>query len=220
MDSIDFLPASYLRRQAARQRRLRKALYVCAAGVGLMGWWTLHAGMNAQLESKRDRLARQSQSFQQEVEYRQSLLDDRTALRHEMAIRDELETGVTYTQVIATISELKPEALGLTRIAFRTVLPAPRTAAAQPNRTPRPTAEADPLEQIQIDLSGIAPDDLTVQLFVEALDEHVLFTRVTPTSSRSDTVDNLEVRRFELQLEVDLHRRFLPAGEGSVAHAN
>lgn len=224
--SIDFLPPAYVRKLAERRRKLQRVLMVAAAVLGLTGWWMLQDAWTQQLRDRHNLLSSQVTDAEQQVQERERLRFEQTQLQHQIRLHSQLRVPVTHARVVATISSLMPDSVGLTRVELHTQRPAPKAKVAEGVRARARTTTTETIQpdQIEIELSGVAPDDATVDAFVAALETEPMFSEVLPRSLRNDEQDGYYVRAFELTLIIDLRRTFreLPEDEFNtegLAHA-
>ena len=65
-------------------------------------------------------------------------------------------------------------------------------------------------DYIQLDVYGIAPDDIAVANLVNSMSDHPLFEKVTMYFSRTEERKDIVSRRFHVGAKVPLDRRYLP----------
>ena len=88
----------------------------------------------------------------------------------------------------------------------------PRGPAAAPVRSRGPNAHAPGEEveltprryQTSIVLTGLAPDEVDVSMYVAALQEFELLQSVMPDSTEIVEIDDIEMRRFKITMSVDI----------------
>jgi len=229
MNQINFLPESYRRSQQRRGRMLRQAVLV----LSVAGCLVL-AAIVAETHSRSERL--HAERLEDTVKSEQVTLGalaeiehDHAALLNRARLRQELEPAVMYSQVIAALSKAMPEEVAVTGVEMLTVKPKPEPKETEAQREARKRRSSrhenkDVVYEpylIQLEIDGLAPDDVSVAMLVAALDEHPLFSRVTMRSSRTTNTQGLQAREFSLTATIDLDREFdwiEPSSE--VAHAD
>lgn len=225
MNDINFLPASYLRRQSIRRRRVRQ-LALSAAMVGvLIGWWLTQQGQVVALERYATALEAEAAAA---VEHRSELVrlrEEHKVLMNQVKVRRELAQPLNHTQVIAMIGELMPETVMVTELDMTTHRPPPRTledATKTGRKAKRKSSEPEPIvDEIRLQIDALAPDDLAVAEVVAAISEHPLFESVRMESSREVERYGVIGRKFRLSAVVPLNRVFLEPSIGQeVAHVD
>jgi len=170
--------------------------------------------------------SRTAERLEATVQSELTALDVITGLNHERQellktfdLKRELEPPATYSQVLALLGHALPKGVAVTELSMLAVRPRPEPVEDKraSRRKAKPVAEAKPQEPhlISIELSGLAPDDLSVAVLVSTLDEHPLFSRVTMRSSESVDVEGLIAREFSLTATVDLDRKFKWIGDST-----
>jgi Tfp pilus assembly protein PilN len=224
MNSVNFLPQTYVRQRARRGRRYRQAMLIALAVLCLLGWW---AGQRSQTQSlRRHAVSLEAQAYTTEAQVAelQRLRQEQRSLIRQVDLQRELAQPVNHTQVLATLGAVLPQSVTLVDMKMRTRRPdpAPRAAPDESRRstTPRNTPAAPQPDRIEIEMTGVAPDDRTVASVIGLLDAHPLFRAVMLRSSRAATVGGVDARQFRLTMVVDLARQYRPTHEAEVARAH
>lgn len=215
MNQVNFLPASYVQRQAQRRRSCRQAVLVAAATLCLIGWWVGQRGQTAMLRQQAEAIeARASAARAQMTELAALEMEHRRLVR-QVNLQRELAQPVNHTQVLATMAELLPRSVTLLELSMHTRRPAP-----EPRRTPeeakkraegkkKAERKSEP-DRIEMELVAVAPDNMTVAQVIGELDAHPLFDDVMLRHSREIETQGVRGRHFRLLMTVDLSRQYRP----------
>lgn len=214
MTQVDFLPESYHRSRQRRGRLMRQIALVAGMAVCLFA-------ATVAIKAHSMNQAQTAERLEDTVRSERNTMDVITGINHERKqllktfdLKRELEPPVTYTQVLALLTQALPEGVAVTELSMVSVRPKP-----EPVESKRPTgrkAKIDSTKEemsvepdlITVELQGLAPDDLSVAVLVSTLDEHPIFGRVTMRSSEGVNVQGLMAREFTLTATVDLDREF------------
>lgn len=233
MNQVNFLPESYVRQQAQRQRAGRQAVLIAAAVLCLVGWWVGQRSQTAMLRQQAEAIeARASAARAQMTELAALEMEHRQLVR-QVNLQRELAQPVNHTQVLATMADLLPRSVALLELTMHTRRPAP-----EPKRTPeeakkhaetrkgkgKEQKQAEP-DRIEMELLAIAPDNMTVAQVIGVLDGHPLFDDVMLRHSREIEVQGVHGRHFRLLMTVELSRQYRPKspaadGGGGIARAD
>lgn len=225
MNTINFLPASYLRKQSKRRRRVRQfALSAAMVGV-LVGWWLTQQGRVVVLDRYATQLEVEAAAA---VEHRGELVrlrEEYKLLMNQVKVRRELAQPLNHTQIIAVLGEVMPATVMVTELDMTTHRPPPRKvedATKASRKSKRKSAKDEPvIDEIRLRFDALAPDDLAVAEVVAAISEHPLFESVRMESSREVERYGVIGRKFRLSAVVPLNRVFLePAVGQEVAHVD
>ena len=219
MNTVDFLPPSYVRRQRRKVRTCRQVALVAVVAT-LLGFWAV--ALEANQHGQR-RLAEQLESAVAAEADRRTVLtrleSTHDSLLRQMAVNRELSQPVSYTQVLATLGSLLPGEVTVTDLRLESVRPAPAKPAAKGDPAPvKVLVKQD--DFIRVELEALAPDDLSVATFVSELDASPLFSGVKMRSSRSIETRGVFAREFRLTAVVDLDRDFKWLDREEVARAD
>jgi Tfp pilus assembly protein PilN len=213
---IDFLPKSYHEERARRARMYRRWVMILVVAVTLIGWGIDRHRESAELAWRADALETQARSARQKQSEMTKLREERRSLIYQLKIQRQLDQPVTVTQAVSVLGQLLPDSSGLTRVRVRThrpsPIPLPDPAEKKSRRKPKRKADPDPLlarDYLQIDIYGIAPDDVAVADLVNTMSDHPLFEKVSMNFSRTDERGEMIIRRFHIGAEVPLDRRYL-----------
>lgn len=216
MNQINFLPESYYRAQKRRGRLLRQCAVVGAiAGCVVLATIAIKANSISQARTA-DRLEQTVEAEQGAISIISDIEKQHASLLKRAQLKRVLIPPVSYHETINALGQALPAEIAITDLVIQTVTPKPEPIETDAQREARLKREADPRNQakpdephlIEIELSGLAPDDLAVANFVAALDADALFSRVTMHSSQAAVSEGLQVRRFSLTATVDLGREF------------
>ncbi|MBI1335682.1 MAG: hypothetical protein GC164_01820 [Phycisphaera sp.] len=242
MNPINFLPRSYIQQQARRMRVYRQLALIAVVALVMLGYLASTLASYRQLRDYTLGVEAEARSVRQQVGEMQKLQAQRKSLIHQVNIQRELAQPLAATQVIATLGQLLPSQITVTRIETRTDRPKPMTreqklaiesaaksaaggkSAKAQARSNNPAQDRD---VIHIELTGLAPNDVDVANLVGAIAGHPLFINVKMHHSRPTQVEGHNAREFSIELEAPLDRdyKFDPthraqASAGSVSRAD
>lgn len=224
---INFLPADYVQQRTRRYRLYRRSILLVLAVACLCGWWYTQNHRTQALRDYAAFMEEQVEDARTQIDQMKTLQQELRTLNKQQRIHDELALPVSHTQIMATISELMPDTVGLVNMEMTTHRPAPtgKENDASPGRrgtrqASSGTSASAERNELEIRLRGVAPDDMAVANFAAALNDHTLFSAVTIHASRSTQYRDMYARDFQLSLVIRLDRnlQIMPAG-GEVAHA-
>lgn len=212
MNDINFLPKSYIRKRK-RQRRLFRQSGLIVVALVCLGFWFV--GLKA--ESYRlANLAKQTEAAVASASSNLVQIKDyqkqKAALKAEHEINRQLAQPVSYSQILQVLGALMPDEVALTRLMLNSQRPEPakaKEAEHKKSRNARQRAKsADEPDFIEVEIDGLAPDDISVASLISELDAHPLFSSVKIRSSRSVETRGVVARQFYLSATVDLDRNF------------
>ncbi len=226
MIDIDFLPKSYHEERARRARLYKHWVMILLVAVTMVFWGISHQRQSAELTWRANSLEAQAQSTRQKLSEMAKLHKEHKALVYQIKIQRQLDQSVAVTQAVSTLGQLLPDSSGLTRVMVQTHRPAPipLTDPDVKKKKRKSKTKIDPKllrDYIQIDVYGIAPDDVVVAKLVNDMSNHLLFKKVTMHFSRAEQQGEIFSRRFRVGAEVPLDRRYLPLTQtAEVTHEN
>lgn len=209
---VNFLPASYRRRVRQVRRNRRQAVLAVALLVVLAGWWFVQQQHTGQMRQQAQELEAEVETARQRMTELMALRERYEALRHQVRVQRLLAEPLRRTQIMATLAERMPEPVTLTRIALDTERPPAASVVGRDGAG----ASGHP-HKVELELSALAPDDLTVANLLTALKDHALFDNVAIHHSRSIEHFDVMARQFRLSTVIDLDRQFEPVEETSGA---
>jgi hypothetical protein len=202
MKTANLLPAWYLQQQR-RQRYFR--LHIGAMvllGAAMIAASVYGRERLAVIEHQRDALAAQSANVP----------DPEPALRHEQAdlqrledlrqARKELGNTVPMSAVIQQLQNDMTDGMALSNVSVDVrAEPVPGSGMIGDQRNPPRYRDVAHLSVI-----GIAPVDKMITTFIDRLSKNPLFTDVALDYTRSAQLQGYGVRKFEIQLSMDLDK--------------
>jgi hypothetical protein len=226
MNNVNFLPKSYLRRQK-RQRRLLRQSGLIAVSLVALGFWFV--GLKAEnyrlgnLAAQTEASVKQAEAELQQIKTYQREIG---SLQAEHELNRQLAQPVSYGQVLAVLGAITPDEVAMTRLSLDSHRPEPakaEVAGSSKRKAKRASKEvkAEEPDFIEVEIDGLAPDDISVAALISELDSHPLFSSVKIRSSRSIETRGVIARQFYLSAKVDLAREFewTPATQ-EVAHVD
>ncbi|MEL7087026.1 MAG: PilN domain-containing protein [Planctomycetota bacterium] len=216
MNQINFLPESYRRVQRKRGRLLRRvALVGSVAGCVVLASIALKAKSIGQSRTA-DRLEQTVEAERGAIEVISGVEKQYASLLKRSQLKRVLIPPVSYHDAIGALSDAMPPEIAVTELIMTSVNPEPEPIETDAQREARLKRSATPPDEpapyephlINIELEGLAPDDMAVANLVAALDTSRLFSRVTMRSSRAAVSRGMQVRQFSLTAVIDLDREF------------
>lgn len=229
MNPINFLPESFVRQHRRQHRRPAEFAVIAATALILLALWLTMAGPDAGLAQQAEHIDQQIQRIEQQQSEQQRLTQERSRLTSQLLIARETYQPIRTTEVLARLSELTPSPVRLVKFELIADRPEPQRQAepAQNDKKVvrgRNEQRADkPREpnRMRINLTGMAPGDDEVVLLIRRLEQDPVFSSVVLRNSRMIQTKTHIAREFQLELEIDLDRRFVPTDErGGAGHAH
>jgi hypothetical protein len=201
MKTVNLLPAWYLVIQRQRRKfqlQISLLLLLCV----LMAAWVYVARLQtAQLIRRRDDVTQRAQLVR-------NLASDLAKSRITLQKYEDLqsaykELGNTIPMSCVTqqlLNDLTP-GMALSRIVI--------DVQAEPvkSNTPNDGRRVQKFRNVaQITVMGVAPNDVLIAQFIGKLSANILFSDVALSYSRTEILRDCMVRRFEIQLRMDLDR--------------
>lgn len=201
MKRVNLLPAWYIRQQHERSRlRVRFTLLVCGM-LTLVAWIGFQKSHMASLERRQAMLLAQLNELHHvdaDLAAAKSELNKAEVLRaayHELGptvpmsallqqVQNDLEPGMMLSRVSIDVRDESPRQVG------------PVDVKSRPK--PRPIA--------RVTAVGFAPNDVLIANVIGRYSANPLLSEVTLNYSRPEVVQDYAVRRFEIQMVIDLSR--------------
>ncbi|GAB4109333.1 MAG: hypothetical protein Kow00105_18020 [Phycisphaeraceae bacterium] len=221
MNSIDFLPESYHEERAQRLVARRRWVLIVLTALTLVGWGLARHLQSADLARRTEALEAQAQATQQKRSEMAKLRAERQSLQYQLKIQRQLSQPVALSQTVAALGRLLPEGAGLTNLRVVAHRPPPKPKEDPDDKKKsrkKKNDEPDPeslRHYLIVEVSGLAPDDVTVANLVNEMAEHPLFEKVTMKFSRVDDRSEWLARRFQVEAEIPLDRRYLPVARSA-----
>ncbi len=231
MSTINFLPASYFKRRHRRVRILVEAAVVSVVAALLV---VAHMVGESGMLDLRD-YARQTKNegtaVQRQFKELAALQAEHRELSGQLRVHRQVTLPVSFTHVLAALSELAPESIAMTDLRLETKPPVPSAPPGSPaakaatDAKSKKTGQAKavavkPAEPLKIELTGLSPDDGRIADFVGALADSPLFSDVKLLFSRSSEQDGVVSRRFRVTMEVRLDRTYLDTASRQATETN
>ena len=217
MIDIDFLPQTYHEERAHRAQVFKRWVMILLMAVALVGWGVARQHDSAKLSWRADALETQARVTLVKQSEMDKLRKEKSSLAYQMKIQQQLDQPVAVTQAIAVIGQLLPPSAGLTQVQIQTHRPPPIPLAdpdddkKKKRKSKRKTASEPPAEDfLEIDIYGLAPDDIVVAQIMNVMSDHPIFEKVIMHYSRTDERDGLISSRFHIGAKVPLDRKYVP----------
>lgn len=201
---IDLMPES-CRIKLGRKRQIRFwiAMYAVTATVIISG--------NSLFEWSKGQIRRESASISSQValdaEQRvkaKQLQDEIRSIEMALDRNARIAWPIDISDVIAAIGSQTPDSVFLTKVAFTPRQERQSSRRAKGNDGPPPL----PRTRLQVECTGVAPDDQAMSRLVAGLESHPLFERLAVEHVRPVMLEGVEVKEFGVTCEVDFYHRF------------
>lgn len=218
MSQINFLPETFHRVRRRQQRRPAEFAVIGGTALLLTALWLHFSGPDSALARQSDQLDEQLKRIEQ-VEAEQARLEqERGKLTAQLLIARETYQPIMTTQVLSRLSELTPEPIRLVSFELAAERPKPEAVvmpaeAAKKKVVGNAPGKIDkPREpnRMKLSLTGLSPSDGEVVVLIRRLEQDPVFSSVTLRTSRMTKTKTHFAREFQLDLEIDLDRRFVP----------
>lgn len=204
--TVNLLPEWYLRQQRLRrQLHVRIFLMVILAGA-LGGWICAERTHIRSLHGQRDELAKQCtmiRDLSPDLEQAQHELERLQGLQ--LAFRD-LGNTAPMSALTQQIQNNLTEGMALSRLTID-VRPEPVKAKDGTIDAANPKFH----DVARLTVVGIAPNDVLIAQLIGKLSANPLFTDLSLNYTRTELLHDYDVRRFEIQMVIDLDRLGSPA---------
>ncbi len=219
MNTIDFLPESYHLERAYRKLRQRRVLLIALTAMTLLGWGITRHQQSAGLAGEVRSLEAQAKASKLKRSEMDKLREERKQLVYQETIQQQLDQPIAVTESVALIGRIMPESVNISRISINTLRPDPKPIEdedeadrkkSRSSSKKKKADEAPPKDLITIQVYGAAPNDPIVAELVETMSDHAVFQNVKLHFSRADEADEVSMRRFHIEAEVPLDRRYVP----------
>lgn len=211
---INFLPASYRRRVRERRGAMRQLVLMGVLTALLAVWWLGQSQHTAALRRQAERLENDVRVAHEQMSEVARLREAYKQMRHQMQVQQSLATPLRKTQILATLGGEMPDAVTLTDLALRTDRSEPEAViGSKRNANKKDDAKQDaapPRHKVHIELTALAPDDMTVANMLSALKQHGLFTDAGIEYSRTVERYDVTAREFAMRVSIDMNRQFVP----------
>jgi hypothetical protein len=202
MKTVNLLPQWYL--QQSRGRKLLRlhvvAMVLIASGMWSISW--LGRQKLARDEAKRDGLAKQVESLPDAEAELRAAEADLHRLEELRLARKELGNTVPMSAVVQQLRNEMTAGMALSNVAIdvRSEPVKGSGFVGDPHNPPKYH------EVAHLNILGIAPNDRQITQFIEEISVNPLFAGVTLDFTRTSTLKDYSVRKFQIQLDMDLER--------------
>lgn len=217
MKTINLLPGWYLQQHRQKRRLRLHALAMIALAGAFFGAWSLGQKNLALQYQRRDALTAQLAA----------ITDPQPALRQQQARLQYLENRkracselgktIPMSCLIQQLQNHMTAGMALSRV-YVEIRPDPVKGSGVVGDAHNPPRYHD---VAYMSVEGIAPNDVQITQFWEALSSNPLFADVNLDYTRSGTLQAYMVRKFELKMKMDLERLTTenPDGDAARKHA-
>lgn len=218
MSQINFLPTTFRKAQRRQKRRSAEFAIIGVTAVAMIGLWLYAGGPDTTLAQQSEKIDAKIETIQEQHDEQTELQKQRTLLQRKLQIARETSQPITATMVLARLSQLAPESIHLINIEIATTRPEPeKIAAAETKKTKRKRVGDKKAEEptmpsvMRVAIIGHAPSDDEIVTLLRRLNDDPVFTSAALRGSRMSRTDTHFVRAFQLDVVIDLDRRFVPA---------
>jgi len=222
MNQINFLPESFRRDYERQKRRPIEVLAITLTATALVMLWLFASKPDPSLAQDSADLDRGILEIEQVRDAYDKLDTERASLQRRLMIARETYQPITVTQILARLSELTPEPVRLVHLEMAAERPTPEPAPQpeKPGANKRPIGHAPKHKEkaveynrMRLSLVGLAPSDDEVVTLIRRIDEDPVFTSVALRNSRLIRTPTHYAREFQLDITIELGRRFVPASQ-------
>ena len=212
MKTVNFLPEWYLRARRDRRQLQRRFALMIVLALAMFAWTFVGRDHIAQLQGQRDELLRQGEivrSLTTDVARTEAEVQRLENLQ--LAYRD-LGNTVPMSAILQQLPNNLDPGMSLSRVTID-VRPEPVKNSGTAGDPQHPVVFHSVAHLIAV---GVAPNDVHIAQLIGRISANPLFTDVSLNYTRTETLRDYLVRRFEIQMQVDLDR--LAAEELSLIH--
>jgi len=206
---INFVPDWYVaqRKRHASVKRQAMLIMLLLAAMGTLFGLTrqkvvslkhYHQSLTAQLNAAEFQLTEVAK-----------LQNAKVSLSEQIHIYREIARPLTYTQTMATIGAMTPDAVFLTSVKGETRTRDKRRVIAGAGENGRDKVVVDKVEAIVIEIDGVAPSNVEIANYIGRLAGSNLFRNVKMEYSRAGVIDEAVTREFRISMEVPLDREYI-----------
>lgn len=231
MNQINFLPDSFAKTLRRRQRRPVEFAVIAMTVAGLILLWLNTESVDPALAKHLKQVTQAERTLAKHHTEEERLKQKRADLARQLRIERETGQPILMTQILSRLSTHMPLPIQLTSLQLIANRPKatptqPQKSADQPRKktrraykkqTPQPQAN----NRIKIVLAGIAPSDTQIVELIRRLENDPIFSGVSLRNSRMEKTQTHYTREFEIDVDIDLNRRFVaPAPARGDHHEN
>ncbi len=202
MKTVNLLPGWY-RQQQRRQMRLHvHAGAMILLGAAMIGLTMAGRRQLAAANQRRDTLAATLQQYRDPAPQLQQAKADLQRLEDLRLARQELGNTIPMSAVIQQLQNGMTRGMAFSNVSVE-VRPEPLRGSGvvgDPKNPPRYHDVA------HLSITGIAPDESRIAAFIDHISRNPLFADVMLNYTRTGELQHYPVRRFEIQLSMDLER--------------
>lgn len=219
MNQINFLPSSFRRDRKRKQRRPIEFASIGLVIVCLGMLWLSTNGPDQALANKSEQLDQKIEDIEQLQQEEKNLQAQRSELQRRLLVARETYQPISVTQVLARLSALTPQPIRLIDLELTTQRPKPEAkeqnksgntrVVASAGQNTKPAAKPRDPSTMKLAVKGLAPSDDEVVTLIRRLDRDPVFTSVAMRGSRVSETKTHIVREFDLEITIDLDRRFV-----------
>jgi Tfp pilus assembly protein PilN len=210
MKTVNLLPGWY-RQQQRRQRNMRfHAAAMVLLGAAMIGATVAGRRQLLTVNHRRDALAVTLQKIDDPSAALQRAQADLQRLEDLRLARQELGNTIPMSAVIQQLQNEMTRGMALSNVSVE-VRPEPIRGSGvvgDPKNPPRYHDVA------HVSITGIAPDEGRIAAFIDNISRNPLFDEVMLNYTRTGELRRYPVRRFEIQMCMDLERLTCAAPEG------
>ncbi|MCL2640551.1 MAG: hypothetical protein FWD53_06885 [Phycisphaerales bacterium] len=185
MKTINLLPDWYRRQQRQKKRLRLHLIAMILLGVGMLAGIGIGRSILHVAEAHRLELAARLENANDPEEKLQKRLTELERLKNLQATYRELGNTIPMSAVIQQIQNDMTTGMALSRVEIQ-------IRSEKTN------------EIAHLNVVGVAPNDVQIAQLIGKLTSNPLFSEVALNYTRTETLRNCLVRRFEIQMQMDL----------------
>ncbi len=202
MKTVNLLPQWYVHQRHGQKRIKFHIAAMILLGTGMFSATWLGRQKLAADATRRDHLKAQLEMTKDPAAELKAMEDDLHRLEELRLARKELGNTVPMSAVVQQLRNQMTPGMALSNVSIdvRSEPVKGSGFVGDPHNPPKYHDVA------HLNVLGIAPNDRQITQFIEEVSRNPLFAGVTLDFTRTSTLQNYAVRKFEIQLDMDLER--------------
>jgi hypothetical protein len=203
MKTVNLIPQWFLAEQKRRRRQRLHLLSMVAIGCLIVGWAGMARQQLVSLRAQRDALAHQIASIRDVSADLQQARQELHRLQNLQSANRELGSTVPMSAISRQVMNDMTPGMALSNLVIEVRNDPVKSDGRIASDGQHPTR----FHQVaHIGITGVAPDSMQIAQLIGKLSGNPLFSDVALNFSRSELLRDYSIRRFDIQLEMDLDR--------------
>ncbi len=210
-----FLPEDYLQKKITVRTNAICITLFALVMVGVVGAYLVTDRQRGEVRGLQAQVDNDFREAARRIEQLDQLQKDKKLMMQRRKVAEVLVEKVPRSVILAELTNIMPSTLSLLEFDMQTKVlktaPRPKTAIqreAQKNRSQRDKLAKPDEPQVKpteltLTLVGVAPTDLEVSQFLASMNEHILFENIYLQYSEDTSVQDQQMRKFELELTLN-----------------